>query len=145
MATLTELIADLEANASVISVVEIEDHTTYLFYTLTYIEDVALNVGNQETLCVLVHDRGEPTETAYFKGKLPAPLRYEANFRETVISRIETYQSTHPELEYYIITRCDSEARIALVTAYEYDDVADTTAQNQYIILADPWRFRRVV
>jgi hypothetical protein len=128
---------------STISFLLQEDHTSYLFYTLTY--QVGPYVVDQMAICVVVQDRGGGGEAAYFKGALPPMYQSGAAFRAQVETAIAAYQVAHPELEYYQIHTLDEP--VAIIVAYMYNDVTQETTREDYLLLfkAPGWDFRKII
>lgn len=130
---LNELRTLLENHPKTILVEDLpnEDFGFYLFWRVTY-ETNRANEANQSSVCVIVKDRGEAGERAWFKG-VPGYLRSTA-FEERVVSAIETYQETHPELERYVVEGLNEDEKAATVRAYVHDGEADSVSLIRYII-----------
>ena len=144
---LIALVSSLESHGSVISFELKEDHTTYLFYTLTYFRDITLNLADQQSVCLLVQDRGLPTEVAYFKGSYPAALRTSPSFKDEVRTKILQYQATKPTLEHFEITDVNENEQVAFVQVYLYDSTANHTERIPYmaIKIGTDWHIRKLV
>ena len=101
---LQELLDALEAHPKTINLELLpdEDYGHYLFVRLTFF--VETDLADQKSVCILVKDRGEPTEIAYYKGVFPFP---DETFRDEVITKADAYQTNNPELEYYSLVHVD--------------------------------------
>ena len=134
---LQELLTEMRAHPSTIKVEELpeEDFGFYLFVRATYISSAAENEANQEAVCIIIDDRGGPTEKAYYKGK-PSYMRSVA-FRSAVEIAAASYQSNHPEFEYYSIERVDEVQEFALVKAYVFDSTQDNSMEQRFIVFKE--------
>lgn len=135
----------IETHPSTLSLVEVEDRTTYITYTLTY--QLRANTADQLVICLIIIDRGQPGEAVYFKGRIPYQYRPESTLQEEVETEVATYQTTHPELEYYRIEHVDATEKISLVTGYIYDSGAGESHKEDYILIKEngTWKFRKIV
>lgn len=138
---LQELIDELQAHPSTIDLLELEDHGDYIFYRLTYL--IEANIANQMSICVLIQNRGEAEETAYYKEGLP-PLKSE--FRQELEAAVSQYQAGHPELEYWRIVTLDEQTERAILDCYVYNSTNDESEQDNYLVIkGTPWQFRKIV
>lgn len=85
-------------------------------------------------LDVLVLKKGTAQETAEPYVSLSDFEPIATPFKDELISKLPAYQSAHPEVEKVTIDSCNEANRIAIVTAYEYDNNADVTNQTKKIV-----------
>ena len=144
---LNELVNSIKANPKTLSVVDLpsEDFGFYLFKRLTY--KTSDSTAEQTAICIIVKDREQPTETAFYKGTAPTYLSTPAtSFKDEVTAQINTYKASMPNLESYEVTRVNSEFQIAEVTAYIYDSTAKTSVANKFIVakVSGEWKVRKL-
>ena len=144
---LTELVNSIKANPKTISVDDLpsEDFGFYLFKRLTY--KTGDSTAEQTAICLIVKDRGLPSETAFYKGAAPTYLSTPAlNFKDEVTAQIDTFKASVPSLESYEVTRVNSDFQIAEVTAYIYDSAAKTSSASKFVVskVGGEWKVRKL-
>ena len=144
---LTELVNNIKANPKTISIEDLpkEDFGFYLFKRVTY--KTSESTAEQTAICIIVKDRGQPSEAAFYKGTAPTYLSAPAtNFKDEVTMQIGTFKASVPSLESYEVTRVNSEFQIAEVTAYIYDSDAKTSSANKFVVskVNGEWKVRKL-
>jgi len=83
---------------------------------------------------MLVLGKGTPEEVAETFIPLALFDIVATPFLDELTSKIPQYKAAHPEVEKVVIDSCNEAARMARVTTYEYDSVADVTNECRMIV-----------
>lgn len=130
MATLSELLNEINTHPLTISLTEDNDSGTYIIYNLIYIIDTVENEAKSVSIIIHIKDRDGGGEAAYYRPK-PNYLKADA-FKTTLITKIATYQGSNPELEEYEFILVDETNNWAIVKAY-WKVTADTEIRYYFL------------
>jgi hypothetical protein len=101
MASLNDLLNEINTHPLTISLTPDNDYGTYIIYNLVYIDDVAENEAR--SVAIVIHikfrDNVGGTEVAYYRPK-PNYLK-STTFKDACIARIVTYKAANTEVEEY--------------------------------------------
>jgi len=129
---LLELRAEIEAHPKTIRVEDLpdEDYGDHLFWKITF--ETGVNEADRKTFCVIVDERGEAEEQAWFEG-YPFYAR-STEFRDIVQMALDDYLDNHAEIEYAVISNVDEEKRVSFIDAYTYDPIGDVVNHGRYVV-----------
>lgn len=134
---MNELLNEIRNHPKTIKVEELpdEDFGFYLFVRVTYIVNETEKDADQMAICIIVDNREETNETAYYKQK-PTYLK-STTFKDQVEAAAATYQQNHPEFEYYSIENVDEAQEFAIVRAYVFDSGSNISEAKRFIVFKE--------
>jgi len=136
LATLEELVKQIEARPDTVSFTLQNDQGERVYYSL--IRRVSPLVLLEVGVTIYVKNRGTAEEEAYFLGSNPFPSPPPTAFREAVESLLDGKKKLEPEYEAFIIDLVNEEEKFAIGRAYVYDSAIDKSIlKNWLVVLTD--------
>lgn len=131
MSNLDELRALLEKHPKTILVEDLpdEDFGFYLFWRITY--ETGDNEANQESVCIIVKNRGKTGEQAWFKGR---PRYMRDLFKDKVQIAVDSYRNKEAKIEHCEIEAVNEGSKTAIVRAYVYDSTMEALSIVRYLV-----------
>jgi len=130
--TLNEILAEINANPLTVYVKQ-NWKGEHLWINVGHWINQALNIVQDEEIEIVIVDKGQPTEKAFYKQIKPAHLM-QTPFKTEVETLIAGYQASHPTLEAYTIDSVDEGKQWAFAVAYVYDSTLQKVVAKPYLI-----------
>lgn len=132
---LAELRTEIEAHPKTIKVEDLpdEDFGFYLFWRITY--EKGEDEADQMAVCIIIDERGEVDEKAWYKGK-PAFMKdaEPTPFKDDLETALVNYVDADSKTEYYQIDSVDESGKVAKVTLYEKGVAANSVIEKRFIV-----------